>query len=498
MSCRTRNTETFTIALSDTFTSLDTLTTTGNDAAGERLRTLIFNSLVKKNENFDYVGDLASDIKTSDDGTTLTFTLRDNVKFHNGKVLSSADVKYTLDTLFASKGTKRASFFEKDAPSITSLETPDAKTVVLKVKTPALRGKILSSLVAIPIIPEGSAQTQIEQPVGSGAFKFLSFDRSQNNVELEANADYFDGAPNIKKLRVKTVTDANALQAELQSQKVDLVPLPSNLSSDTFGSLAKDPNLQVKQFNGSNIRYLGFNIENEPLNNVKVRQAIAYAINRQELIDNLLSGQAKPASSILPADSWAYAAGNPYGFDTAKAKQLLDEANFKDANGDGKREMPVIKFKIQGGSTAVGQYAQIIQKQLSDVGIPVDIDPIEANAMREQVSKGQFQMTTGIWVGGNQDPIFLRDLYSTGAIGGFNRSRYSNKELDGILDQAIAEPNRDKSKQLYAQAQEIISRDLPMLPLWYPANMAVANKRVENIKIDGSGDWSFVKNLTIK
>ena len=112
-------------------------------------------------------------------------------------------------------------------------------------------------------------------------------------------------------------------------------------------------------------------------------------------------------------------------------------------------------------------------------------------------------MTTGRWVGGNQDPIFLRDLFASSEIpsetrASRNRSRYSNKEVDELLDQAINEIDREKAKQLYTKAQDIISNEVPMIPLWYPANMVVANQRVENIKMNASGDWGFVRNLTLK
>ena len=497
--CRTRNADIVTIALDVPFSSLNTLTTTGNDAASERIRQLVFNSLVKKNEKFEYVGDLASDVKISEDGTVFTFILRDNVKFHSGKVLDSADVKYTLDTMLASGGTKRSSFFENNEPFITSVETPDAKTVVLKLRSAAVRWKVMSSLVTIGIIPKDTVvDTLAENPIGTGFFKFVKFDKSQNIVELSANDNYFDGAPAIKSLRVKTVADANSLQAELKAQKVDLVPLPTNLSTDTLNALGQDPNLKVEKLKGSNVRYIGFNVKNPPFDNVKVRQAVAFAINREKIINELLGGQAQIAHSILPEDSWAFNSGTKYTFDPAKAKQLLDEAGFK-ADAGGKRNLPKIYFKIPAGSVAIAQYSQVIQNQLKEVGIIVDIDTAEANTVKEQLILGQFQITTSQWVGGNQDPIFLKDLFHTDASEKpvFNRARYSNKDLDPILNQAVAEIDREKAKTFYAKAQEIISNDVPLIPLWYPSNIVVANKRIGNIKLEGSGDWSFVRNLTV-
>lgn len=202
-SCRQRNSEFVTVALSEKFTTLDTLTSTSSDVAAERVRNLMFNALVKKNENFEYVGELAKEIRTSDDGKTLTFVLQSGVKFHNGKEFTSADVKYTFDELFKANGFKAGAFFDtvpddkpapapakpaensnaaantpaqpktKRMPHITSLTTPDPQTVVITVGRSALAHQLLSNLVAIPIIAEGTIGQQKDSPIGTGPFKFV-------------------------------------------------------------------------------------------------------------------------------------------------------------------------------------------------------------------------------------------------------------------------------------------------------------------------------------
>lgn len=456
----------------------------------------MFNSLVRKNEKFEYVGELAKEIKPSEDGKVITFVLQDNVKFHNGKEFTSADVKYTFEQLFKSNGYKAGAFVDtiedKRVPHIVSIDTPDAKTVVFTLSRASLQNQLLSNLVAVPIIPEGTVEQQKNHPVGSGAFKFVNFDSSQNIVELEANQDYWEGAPKVQKIRVKTVTDSNSLQAELQSGGVDLAPLPTNLSPDTLKSLGNNPNLNVKQFNGSNIQYLQFNTQAVPFNNVKLRQAVAYAIDREKIIKELLFGQATIAYSILPVESWAYNPGTKYNYDPEKAKQLLQESGYKGEK---------VKFNFPAGSTATNQYAQVIQNSLAQIGLNVEIETIERQVLLKQLALGQYQMYTGIWVGGNQDPIFLNDLFTTKKIPGekvscCNRSRYSNPEVDKLIDQAFNSNDREQAKQAYFKAQEIISSDVPMLPLWYPANMVVANKRIGNINVNASGDWSFIKDIT--
>ncbi len=511
--------------------TLDPLDST--DAASERIRQLVFNSLLKKNEKFEYVGDLATDYQISDDGKTVTFKLHDGVRFQDGKPLTSADAKYTLDTLLASNKTatplkKAAPFFETATaggalananansgaqagannsgaqPYVTSVEAPDPLTLIIRLRKPWT--SLLGNLVSVPVIPQGSADSQKSHPVGSGPFKFVNYDESQQIVDLAAFDGYWQGAPQIKELRVRAILDANTLQAELQSGHVDLASGASNLSPDSYKFLGQDSNLQVKQFPGANVTYLGFNCEHPPLDNPKVRQAIAYAIDRGSIVRDLLLGQARIANSILPESSWAYDAGQAYNYDPARAKQLLDEAGFRDPDGDGPqmRFQKPISFKISAGNAAVSQYAGVIQNSLKSIGVPVEIETLETATLIQQLREGQYDMGTLRWVGGNQDPVFLHDIFYSGEIPapqrkyGQNRNRYRSADFDRVIDEAVSTLDRAKAKTLYAQAQQIVSRDLPMLPLWYPDIVVVARKGVENIQVDPSNDYSFLHNVTVQ
>jgi peptide/nickel transport system substrate-binding protein len=502
-SCRRRS-DAFVIALGDNISSIDPIGST-SDAASERIRTLMFNTLVKKDEKFDYTGELASDIKRSDDGQTYTFTLRDGVKFHDGRVLSSADVKYTLDLIFSSEFVKSASFYEGTGTDkrslIKSVEAPDGRMVVITLTKPWIG--LLSNLVAIPIIAKDSYPSQKEHPLGTGPFKFISYDSTQQVCDVEAFSEYWEGAPKLQKVRVRVISDMNALQAELQSGRVDIAPLPTSLSPDAIKRLEQDPNLQVKAFSGSNVVVLTLNTTSPPLDNVKVRQAIAYAIDRESLIQNLLRGFGKIAHSIIPEESWAYSPGQTYSYDPARAKQLLDEAGFRDPDGDGPRmrfAKPIV-YKLSGSSVAGRQYVGVIQNYLKQVGIPVEIQTPEQNTLFAELRRGNFQIAYTQWVGGNQDPIFYKDLFATSEIPtetrlARNRSRYSNKELDALLDEAVNTFDRQKSLELYKKIQDIVSRDVPVFPMWYQSNIVIAKKNVGNIQVNASGDWGFVRSLT--
>ena len=503
--CRRHN-DTFVIALGDNVRTIDPIGSPSVDAASERVRTLIFNSLVKKNEKFDYTGELAADpIKRSDDGITYTFTLRDGVKFHDGKTLTSEDVKYTLDLVFKSDFAKSASFYEGTGADrhsyIKSVEAPDAKTVVVTLIKPWVG--LLSNLVPVAIIPKDSYESQKTHPLGSGPFKFVRFDNSQQVCDLEAFADYWEGAPKLPAIQVRVISEMNSLQSNLLSGVVDIAPMPTSLSPDAIKGLEKNPNLQVKVFPGSNVVLLTINTASAPLDNAKVRQALAYAINRENMIKNLLLDLGKIAHSILPEESWAYSTGQTYSYDPAKAKQLLDEAGFRDPDGDGPKmrfDKPII-FKLSGASVAGRQYAGVIQNDLKEVGIPVEIQTPEQNTLFDELRRGNFQMAYSQWVGGNQDPIFYKDLFATSEIPtqtrpSRNRSRYSNPELDKLLDEAVNTFDRTRGRELYVKIQDIVSHDVPVLTLWYQSNVVIAKKNVQNIQVNASGDWGFVRNLS--
>ena len=195
--CRKRS-DAFVIALSDKISTIDPIGSQTIDAASERVRALMFNSLVRKDEKFEYVPDLASAILRADDGLSYAFTLNGGVKFHNGQLMTSADVKYTLETILSSETSGRtSSFYEGTGAArqgyITGIETPDPLTVVIRLRKPWLQ--LLTNLVPISIIPSGSAAGQKTLPIGTGPFKFVRYDPTQQVVELISNPDYWQGKP---------------------------------------------------------------------------------------------------------------------------------------------------------------------------------------------------------------------------------------------------------------------------------------------------------------
>src|SRR5260370_17695805 len=228
----------FVIALSDPIRTIDPIGAASTEAAPERVRVLIFNSLVKKDEKFDYLPERASKIDRSEDGLSFTLALRDGVTFHDGRPFTSADAKYTIDTLLASDFGKSASFFapstnaaaksSKGPSYVTSVEAPEPHTLIIRLTTEWTG--LLSNLVAIPMIPKDSYESQKTHPLGTGPFKLKSYDQVQQVVDLEGNQNYYDGPPQIHLVRARAISESNTMQAELQSGRVDIAPLATSLS----------------------------------------------------------------------------------------------------------------------------------------------------------------------------------------------------------------------------------------------------------------------------
>jgi peptide/nickel transport system substrate-binding protein len=532
------------------------------DGVAARLHQLVFDTLVRKNERFEIVPHLANSFEQSPDAKTFTFRLRPGVTFHNGQPLTSADVKYTFDTIRSPElnSPVRAAFNRLEA-----IEAPDDLTVVFRARESYYT--LLGDLVAIGIIAQGTSETQKDRPVGTGPFRVV--DHTEQTVDLEANPDYFSGRPQVEKVRVRVVADNNTRELELKNEDIDLA-INTGFSPDTVAKMQSDPELQVVVTEGTNIDHIGLNTTDERLGKVAVRQAIAYGLDRNMIIETLLRGQARAADAIMPPEAWAY---DPevakYPHDVARAKALLDSAGFPDPDGDGPQTRQItITFTTSnvGMAPAIGQ---IVQEQLKAIGINVELEQFERNTFFDRLNQGTFDLYYARSVGGNQTPDVFQWAYQSrysnpeldqaatsvrtasnagsvagelatmlgilerreycpsaeidrliadaraadpearrtnlleaydlvAARGAGNRSRYCNPSLNDLIVRAERSTDRAEQKQLFSQVQKTASQEVPQIYLWYPANIVVARKRVGNINIDLSGAWYFVKDVTLQ
>jgi ABC-type transport system substrate-binding protein len=339
----------------------------GADAYSEHVDGLIFSSLVAHDAQMNVIPDLAESWETPD-SLTYVFHLRKDVKFHDGRVLTSADVKFTFDSIMsgAVKTPKRGSF-----KMVASMEAPDDGTIVFHLREPYASFLWELTRPGIGVVPRGSGAETSQHPTGTGPFRFVSSMRDEEIV-LERNVDYFGGAPNIERLRFRIVPDAIVRALELRKGSADAEI--NSLTPDMAAALAKEPGLAVEQQPGTPLAYIAFNFEDPILAHREVRQALAYATDRATVIKYLLHGQARLGTDLLPPNHWAFEPEVAvYLYDPSRAEQLLDAAGFR-RGADGVRFHLELKTSTDE-STRLASAA--IADQWRRVGIVLDVRPLE-------------------------------------------------------------------------------------------------------------------------
>ncbi|MCC7042608.1 MAG: ABC transporter substrate-binding protein, partial [Acidobacteria bacterium] len=272
----------------------------------------------------------------------------------------------------------------------------------------------------------------------------------------------------------------------------------NDVSPDLVHSLSADPRLEVVTGPGTDFAYIGLNLRDPILRDVRVRQAMAYAIDRRQIADHLRRGQARPASGMMPPMSWAYTPDLPtYDHDEARAGRLLDEAGFRDPDGPGLQGRLKLTLKTSTAEPYRLQ-AAILQTQLGRVGIEVDVRSYEFATLFADIIRGNVQMYTLVFTGGSvADPDILRRVFHSTATppSGFNRAWYSNTEVDRLLDAATSATSEDDRRRHYVEAQRIIAADVPMIALWTRENVAVLTRGTGGVRLSPVGDFAFLRDV---
>ncbi len=460
----------------------------GLDGQSERIDELIFDALLTHDDHLNVQPGLANKWE-SPDPLTYIFHLHPGVTFHDGRALTSRDVKWTFDSLLQGKvrSTKGATYRFVD-----HIDVPDDLTVIFHLKQPDASLLWNLSEGAIGIVPDGSGQDFNIHPIGSGPFRFVSAE-ADKEVILERNEHYWGVLPRIQRVRFMVVPDATTRALELRKGSADATM--NAIGYDALPVLAREANLQILRGPGTVLAYMGFNLRDPILKDVRVRQAVAYALDRQTLIHNLLRDAARPAASVLPPESWAYDGDVPrYDYNPKLANQLLDAAGYPER--DGVRFHLTMKTSTDEGTRLL---AAVLQQQLRAVGIALDIRTFEFATFFSDVTRGEFQVYSLRWLGGNEDPDIYEYVYHSSRIppNGANRGYYINPRVDVLIDQARMASDQATRKQLYDELQRILAADEPTINLWYLDNILVANKRVQNLSINPSGNYDFLKTAQI-
>ncbi|HVZ84069.1 MAG TPA: ABC transporter substrate-binding protein [Terracidiphilus sp.] len=482
-----RNPNTVVFLIESSPTNLDPRV--GTDGISEHIDELMFDGLVARDANFRFTPALAASWNQPDP-LTYIFHLRPGIRFHNGRLLTAQDVVWTIDSM--RDGTvitpKSATY-----ASVASVVARDPLTVVFHLKKPDNFLLTNLSTGAIGIVPADSGRDFWRHPVGTGPFEFVSQQIDQD-VILVRNPQSWSVAPSIARVRFVVVPDAitEALELEKGSADVEINSLPM----DALPQLAQRPNLAVDAVPGTQIQYLAFNARDPILRDARVRQAIAYAIDRPTIIRTLLGGHAQPALSLLPTTHWAWTGDvQRYDYDPARAIRLLEEAGCH-AGADGIRLRLTMKTSTDEDTRLL---AVVLQQQLAKVGIALALRSNEFATFYADVTRGAFQMYSLRWIGGNEQPDIFSYAFSTARFSpkGANRGHYSNPRLDALLDDAEASPDMARRRADYVEVQQILARDLPALNLWYKDTVVVHSRRLADVHPSPSGSFTFLETAKI-
>ena len=462
----------------------------GTDAVSQRMDSLLFSSLVELDAQRIPRGDLAERWETPDP-VTYVFHLRSGVKFHDGRPLTSADVKYTFDSILDRTVTspKRGSL-----ALIRSVDAPDAATVIFHLQEPYAGFLWEIARPAIGIVPAGSGADFSNRLIGTGPFRFLSAEQD-DNVVMERNDEYFGDAPKISRVRFRVVPEAIVRALELRKGSADLEV--NSLTPDMIPVLRQQSTVDVTESPGTNYQYIAFNLEDAALSKREVRQALAYATNREEIIQYLYRGQAHSADGPLPKSSWAYEPGiRRYEYDPQQAEQLLDAAGFpRLPAAGGMRVKLTLKTTTEESSRLL---AAVLQEQWRKVGVDLDVRPLEFATLFSDMARGSFEIFTLRWIGANNDPdTFFDYIFDSRKIppAGANRGHYRNPEIDALLDQARVESDREKRREAFSKIQKIIAEDLPYVSLWFMDNVSVHRNRIRDVQLSPTGDYDFLRSI---
>jgi len=460
----------------------------GTDDSSQKIHQLIFDNFMELDDHLRVVPKLAESLEHPD-ALTYVATLRPGVRFHDGHPLTAEDVVFTfgqfLDPSFVSP--RKGGYRE-----LASVVARDARTVVFTLKQPFASFPIN---LMMPIVEKGAGPDLRDHPVGTGPYRFVRYD-VDDRLELVANQEYWAGAPKNSGLILKIVPDDVMRGLELEKGTMDIVI--NDLAPDIVYQMRGDPALQIVEGPGVDYQYIGLNLQDARLGDVRVRQALACAIDRDAIVEYLRRGLAVPADGMLSPLSWAAAKDLPsYPHDPQRAKALLDAAGYPDPDGDGPATRFALTLKVSNSEFNRLQ-SSVIQQNLRDVGIELDVRTYEFATLYADVLSGNFQLYTLQWTAGAlADPDILRRVFHSKQAppAGFNRGRYSNPEVDALLDRAGEMEDPARRLDLYGQVQRIIANDVPYVSLWYKTNVAVAQKGLSGVRLTPLADFYFLKDV---
>jgi peptide/nickel transport system substrate-binding protein len=471
-----------------------------SDATSHEISGLVFNGLIKFDKDVHIVGDLAESWEISGDGLAITFRLRRNVRWHDGKPFTAHDVLYTYRVTV---DPKTPTAYAGDFLKVKKAEVLDDHTFRATYDKPFAPALMSWSVGILPRhLLEGRDITTSplgRHPVGTGPYRFKEWVTGQKIV-LVSNPDYFEGQPYIDGYVLRIIPDTATMFLELRANGIDRMGLtPLQYTRQTENNLFRE-NYRKHRYLSFAYTYMGYNLKNPLFADKRVRQALAHAVNREEIIDGVLLGLGKPATGPYKPGTWAY---NPkvrtYPYDPAKARALLAEAGWRDADGDGmlERDGKPFTFEIitNQGNEIRAKCAEIIQRRLAEIGIRVKIRVIEwAAFVNDFINRRKFDATILGWTIPMEPDLY--DVWHSSKTGPqeLNFISYRNDEVDALIVRARETFDQPLRKRCYDRIQEILAEEQPYMFLYVPDALPIIHARFRGVEVAPLGiGWNFIR-----
>ncbi|WP_283647284.1 ABC transporter substrate-binding protein [Marinovum algicola] len=455
-----------------------------------RILMNVYDGLVRyKDGTLEVEPALATDWEINEDGTVYTFTLREGVRFHDGSPFNAEAVKFNFDRMlnedhpFYDTGPFPLSFFFSAVETVEALDEQTVRFTLNAPYAPFLSNLAYpTGLIVSPAAVEEHGANFGRNPSGTGPFRFAEW-RSNEAVVVEANADYWDGAPELQAVVFRPITDANTRTAEMLAGGIDLMVEVPPVALSEF----QDDSYAVHEQAGPHVWFLILNAKEGPFADRRVRQAANYAVNKSALVSEVLEGTAEVAAGPTPpAFAWAYNESlEPYPYDPDKARELIAEAGADGAE--------LTFYVTEGGSGMLDPIAMgtAIQADLEAVGFDVTIETYEWNTFLGEVNpglEGKADMAEMAWMTNDPDtlPFLALRTEAWPDKGGFNSGYYSNPKVDELLEAARVATDQEERARLYKEMQTIVQEDAPWVFVANWKQNAVTSDQVENFTLQPS------------
>lgn len=434
----------------------------------------IYSNLVQVNENMEIVLDLAESWENPDDLTWI-FHLRKGITFHNGEPFTAKDVKYSIERI---RNPETASPGATHLKEVQSVEAPDDYTVKIVTKRPFAPmlmslTRYETSILNEKAVSASGADYGSKAAVGTGPFKFVEWSRG-DKVTLEKNPEYFRGPAVLDRVIYRGIPEDATRLIELESGGVDLIP--GNFPYQEFANIEKNDKYLTYKVPAMSTLYMGLNTEVKPFGDKLVRQAMNYAVDKQAIVDAVYFGFAAPSRGPLSPVIWGFDPTRTavYPYDPVKAKELLKQAGYADGF-----DMTI----YSDNRTERRSAAELIQAYLAEVGIRANIELMEWSALLSTSAKGIGGAFMLGWTGTGDADGGMTPVYHSANIGSSNRFRYKSEGIDALLDKGTATLDQDARKKVYAEVQELITEECPLVFMISQELLGASSKKVQGFKL---------------